>query len=317
MGNRRIIYLLEPFQFPAGGVATIYRHVEILNSHGMPAVVALSKRPSRDFYDTTAPLLIHGAKFKMEARTGDIFVIPEGFPDHVKALMGTPAKRLMFCQNQYNLPFSTNAQASVDEFNVHGIIASSEAVRNFFKNVYRIPDLPILPYAIDPVRFRPAARKERRVAFMPRKLPHEAAFIASVFKRRYPRHVRVPWIAIQNVSVSQAAAMMAESDVFLSLSHRESFGLPPLEAMACGCLVAGYHGDGGREYMNETNGWWAETGNWKAATEGLAAALDLLEAGGPELDLRRQEMISTVKRYSPARLESALIAFWKKELETQ
>jgi hypothetical protein len=253
---------------------------------------------------------------RAQARTGDIFVLPERFRYSLKVLLETPAKRLMFCQNQYLLPFSSNPQVDVGEFNVHGIIASSEAVRNFFKDVYRVPDLPLLPYAIDPARFKPAAHKKRQVAFMPRKLPEEAAFIANVFRRRYPRHAGVPWVAIDNISVSEAAAMMGESDVFLSLSHCESFGLPPLEAMACGCLVAGFHGDGGREYMSVANGWWAETGDWKAAAEGLAAALDLLESGGSALNLRLQAMASTVNRYSPERLESALIAFWAKELTT-
>src|SRR5690606_11273872 len=38
--------------------------------------------------------------------------------------------------------------------------------------------------------------------------------------------------------------------VFLSLSHREGLGLPPLEALACGCLVVGFTGYAGVEYFN-------------------------------------------------------------------
>ena len=37
--------------------------------------------------------------------------------------------------------------------------------------------------------------------------------------------------------------------VFLNFPIREGFPLPPLEAMACGCIVIGYSGRGGDEYL--------------------------------------------------------------------
>jgi hypothetical protein len=42
MNKRRIIFILEPFEFPAGGVAVIYDHVDILSLNGFNAFVALS-----------------------------------------------------------------------------------------------------------------------------------------------------------------------------------------------------------------------------------------------------------------------------------
>jgi glycosyltransferase involved in cell wall biosynthesis len=220
----------------------------------------------------------------------------------------------MYCQNQYYIQFPSMVGGGLEELGAHGIIGCSEAVRNFFKDVYGIPDVPILPCAVDPARFAPAKTKRRQIAFMPRKLPEDAAFIAATFTRRHPQFRNVPWVPIHGVSPREAARVMGESAAFLSLSHKESFGLPPLEAMACGCLVSGFHGDGGREYMNEANGWWADTGDWKACGDGLAAALQLLDQGGPELDARRRAMAETVERYSPAWLESALVAFWREEL---
>jgi hypothetical protein len=316
MGDRRIIFILEPFPFPSGGVATIYRHVEILARAGLAACVALPQKPKIDFYQTTAPLLIHGGSLQaLQVRSTDIFVIPEGFSNYAKALMQTPAKRLMFCQNQYYLPFTIDTGTGIAEFGVHGIMTSSIAVQKFFSDVYRISDLPVIPYAIDPKLF--AMRdKRRQIAFMPRKLPDDANFIAATFKRRHPRHAGVPWAQIDGLSQAEAARRLGESAVFLSLSDKESFGLPPLEAMACGCLVAGYHGDGGREYMTPQNGWWAETGDWKACADGLASALELLDEGGSALEERRRAATQTVERYSPSRLEAALLAFWRRELAT-
>ena len=68
--------------------------------------------------------------------------------------------------------------------------------------------------------------------------------------------------------------------------------------------------------MTNENGWWAETGDWKASVDGLAAALDLLQAGGDVLAFRRAAMAATVDRYSPARMRAALLAFWRKEIAT-
>ena len=212
----RIVYLLEATKAPYGGVATIYRHVEILNAHGFSAFVGLRTKPATDFYETMAPLLIHGGCLQVEP--GDVFVIPECWPHLNRALREAPAKRLMFCQNQYLLPFTADPRAGITEFDVHSVIVSSQAVQVFFCDVYGVKDLPLIPYAIDPPRFAPGRQKQRRIAFMPRKLPRDAAFIKSIFQRRHPRYADVPWLPIKNVTQREAAHLMGQSDCFLSLS---------------------------------------------------------------------------------------------------
>jgi hypothetical protein len=73
--------------------------------------------------------------------------------------------------------------AGIAEFGMHRVIASAEAVHDFFPDIYAIPDLPLLPCAVDPGRFRPAARKKRQIALMPRKLKADAPFIEAIFRR--------------------------------------------------------------------------------------------------------------------------------------
>jgi glycosyltransferase involved in cell wall biosynthesis len=314
MTDRRVIFISAPFDFPSGGVATIYRHAEILAERGISAFVALTEKPKVDFYGSRAPLLVHGGR--IPEQPGDVFVVPESFTKWVRAPASSLVKRIMFCQNQYYLSFTDNPHLGFAEFGVHGLIASSEAVRSFFGDVYGLTDIPLISYAIDTAVVFPAPVKRRQIAVMPRKLPQDAVLIQSVFRRRHVRYANVPWVAIDNLTHKESVAILAESEVFLSLSHQESFGLPPLEAMACGCLVAGYHGDGGREYMTTENGWWAETGDWSACADGLAAALDLLHSDGDALTAQRAAMAATVSRYSPARMESELLGFWRQELAT-
>lgn len=194
------------------------------------------------------------------------------------------------------------------------LIASSVAIQDHLRNRHGLSDVPLIPCAVDPIRFAPVKEKKRQIAFMPRKLPADAATIQVTFRRRYRRFADVPWVSIDQVSQAEAARVLNESSVFLSLSNRESLGLPPLEAMASGCLVAGYHGDGGREYISDLNGWWAETGDVEACAEGLAAALDMLDHDDQQLVARRAAMLQTVARYSPQRMQTAIVDFWHVEL---
>lgn len=291
--------------------ALLMHHVDDRNALALPAALD-NKRPSGCLAKPIAPLTVHGGALRTDP--GDIWVIPEGFSRYVDALRPAPVRKLMFCQNQYYVPFPVQPGPGAAELGVNGYIASSVEVQRFVADVYGLSDVPLIPCAVDPNRFAPAAQKKLQVACMPRKLADDAAFVQATFWRMHPRHANAPWVSIQGSTQQQAAAALGESAVFLSLSHKESFGLPPLEAMAAGCLVAGFHGDGGREYMNSASGWWAETGGWRACVQGLATALDLCRADAAASASVRQAMAETVARYSPARLEQALLRFWQEEL---
>lgn len=55
---------------------------------------------------------------------------------------------------------------------------------------------------------------------------------------------------LDNLSEIETAEILQSAKLFLSFGLREGFGLPPLEALACGCLVVGYDGLAGREYFH-------------------------------------------------------------------
>ena len=42
---------------------------------------------------------------------------------------------------------------------------------------------------------------------------------------------------------------MAEHRYFMEFSPCDGFGLTPLEAMACGCVTLGFHGNGSLDYL--------------------------------------------------------------------
>jgi len=80
------------------------------------------------------------------------------------------------------------------------------------------------------------------------------------------------------------ADILRSSRVFLSFSQREGFGLPPLEALACGCAVVGYHGFGGRALfvvgMHPASSRLARRFRWPALVFNPRAQFERLRAEG-------------------------------------
>jgi glycosyltransferase involved in cell wall biosynthesis len=84
------------------------------------------------------------------------------------------------------------------------------------------------------------------MSYLPRKLAGEARDVVELLRLRGALD---GWEveSISDVDEVAYAAVLRRSRVFLCFSHREGFGLPPLEAMASGCIVVGFDGVGGRE----------------------------------------------------------------------
>src|SRR6185503_8770502 len=104
--------------------------------------------------------------------------------------------------------------------------------------------------------FRPADVKQPMISYMPRKRASEAEVIQNLFQRFHPRHRQRDWRRLENTPEPAVARAFGDSDLFLSLSRMESVGMTPLEAMASGCICAGFTGVGGQEYATPDNGFW-------------------------------------------------------------
>jgi len=77
-----------------------------------------------------------------------------------------------------------------------------------------------------------------------------------------------------NVSDEVLAELYSSSDVFLHTSYAESFGLPPLEAMACGTPVVMTDNKGSRDYaVNGFNALISQPGDVKSLVDNLLKVL--------------------------------------------
>jgi hypothetical protein len=100
--------------------------------------------------------------------------------------------------------------------------------------------------AVDAQRFNPHQAKENLITYMPRKLGDHSSKVLFFLRHHLPAHWRVQ--AIDGLNEAGVAELLQRSKIFMSFSHFEGFGLPPLEAALCGNQVIGYTGQGAQEY---------------------------------------------------------------------
>jgi hypothetical protein len=234
---------------PSGGAARLYRYAEFLQRAGSTAAVVQGVRGYRPPWFASTASIVYPP---VALGPGDILVFPEFTSQNMlRAAPGIP--RVCLNQNQFLTYFDADPE---DEHPVTrcrdlvAVIATSAEVMRYLDyafpgtRIFRVRYAPLSYHYVEP------GPRPRQISWMPRKRERDAALILGALRNRGSL---AGWTLapIDGSSEKQAAAVMRQSAVFLSLSREEGFGLPPLEALACGCKVIGYHGIGGREFFEE------------------------------------------------------------------
>ena len=85
------------------------------------------------------------------------------------------------------------------------------------------------------------------------------------------------------------------------------FGTMPLEAMAMGTHVVGWTPLGGKEYMHQRNGFWAQNGDVFQLAELLGMAIERWLTGKMDTEAVTSEYEKTLERYAPEKEKESLI----------
>lgn len=143
------------------------------------------------------------------------------------------------------------------------------------------------------------------MASLHEQMPHVPQYIFGAAKRpaaiRDKNYRRLP-------SLNQIRSIYSRSLVWLLASASEGFPLPPLEAMACGCVVVATDCGGPRDYIRDgENGFLVRVGDIKQCVDRIKLVLC-------DIDLRQKlagEALSTAKKFSwensAVQLEKALL----------
>jgi hypothetical protein len=236
-------------------------------------------------------------------RKDDILVINPSFSN---ALLGCklPGKKLMYVQD-----FKT--YQVIDGF-CDSYVSVSNCVSQFLKLVYNL-DTPVIPAfirhdLIPPLR--PWLERPADSVLAVGKL-HFVEFLqvfATTMQRRHPGlalHVATT-APLPHAGVLQE---MMKYRYLVSLSACEGFGLQPLEAMACGCAVAGFSACGGKDYMRPgVNCEYADYPDFEGLADQLAgllkepdraagmAAQGIVDSKGYDLNTFEQRWIDFLSR---------------------
>lgn len=247
------VYVVSPStSSPSGGIMKLYELVDILNANHIESYIVHKDVKNRiDWYENSTPIIaIDSINIKKE----DIVVIPEVIIEGIFDFF-PENKKIIFCQNSFHaIKMFYGKPERLKDFYLHKnviqVIVVSDHDFDLFQWVF--PGIKLNKMIIgineDLFFFEPA--KKMQIAIMPRKLPSDFNFLTNLLKLKGDLtgfDVKI----IEDVSYIACSKILRESAIFLSLSYREGFGLPPAEAMACGCVVIGYHGQGGKEFFKE------------------------------------------------------------------
>lgn len=306
----RIVYLV-PAAGPTGGSKVAYRHVEALIGLGYDAVVRTPARPP-EWFRHAAPVEPATGRHA----PGDILVFPEDAAELMAASAASPQRKVVFCQNPYFAAAGLGRLGEGVRERYRNFMACSPGVAMWAARYLDHDVIGTVPAFADERLFAPGP-KTRTIAAMPRKRPLELRAIRHMFERIHPNAADWTWDIIEQRTEAETAQALAGAAVCLNLARLEGMSMATLEAMASGCLVAGFTGIGVREYATTMNGLWVGEDDCEAAALALSRACALAEEDGAAAHLMRHAARTTAAQWSHAACVEALDLFWREAMGVQ
>ncbi|NQT92626.1 MAG: glycosyltransferase family 4 protein [Lentisphaerae bacterium] len=307
-GENRLQYWLRCWrergrQRPSGGVKVMYQHCDVLNRNGYTAIpVHVGGVFSVDWFPHESQAMSEATALR-ECTPNDIVICPEVIP--AAATPFVAERKIAFVQG-WSLVDVGLGERSYEDYGFTGLLACSQFNREYMEARSSLP-CPVIRNGINLDLFHPPTTppEPRRVLYVARKNLADA--LATI--QALPQDVRSEITFVEHrgpSSEQEMADYYRSADIFLWTGYPEGFGLPPLEAMACGCAVIGFTGGGGNEFMkNGKTALTAPDGDVASLARQLACILqneqlrETVRAGGTAI----------AQQYTFARMESDILAF--------
>ena len=229
-------------------------HVRLLRSAGRSAwlwVPGPGEPPA--WFDPTVPVLV-GPTLDLEE--DDLLVLPE--VPVVPGFDPAPGARTVIFNQNHFYSYAAGApsawKAYPDWSRAPSVWTVSRESQDVLRALHPHLVVALIPNPVATELFTPRPTLTPSVAWFSRKRPLEAAVLHGLLSAD-ERMIGVGLRGIAEEPWQAVAETLGEATVFVALGHTEGFGLPIAEALAAGCLVAGYDGGGGRELFDAPGAW--------------------------------------------------------------
>ncbi len=256
----RTYFFIPPLNKVSGGLIVICQLAEILHQAGWEtALVVKEKDPVQKAIDVP---VIDWNDF--ELAKSDLWVVPEGWPSALLPGLQAGARNLVYVQNWAYLFSAMPEGLDWNRLNA-GFLSVSTPVAHFvhdqlgcYSEIVR-PGLNLELFKPDPQagnalllgRASERRLKKINVAWMPRKNKAIAIQAMQILEARGRTSLPINWVEIHDRKPDQVAALLQMCHIFMGTGFPEGFGLPPLEAMACGAIPVTCTGLGGWDYLRQ------------------------------------------------------------------
>jgi len=245
-----------------------------------------------------------GKASNIQLNAEDMVIIPEGAAGVMRQLANSPCKKVVLAQSWIYILNSLQPGQTWQSFGVTDVISISDGITEYINSV--MPGLNIKQYA---------QSINRDIFNVPEKLSDKAPMIAFSctrgeetrmktyniirnFQQWHPRNKFVRFIELSNLSREEYAERLKSCSLLLYTDDIAGFGTAPLEAMACGTHVVGWAPHGGKEYIKNDNGYWANNGDVFQLSELLGVAVDKLLNGELDNEDIQKSYESTLDSYT-------------------
>ncbi len=314
----RVLYVSPDAPEPRGGVDVLYDHVATLHENGLEAFIVHASPGFRYRFARRDVPVLDGSS-KLEIRKSDVLVVPEDHAAAIRRCRELSCRKVLFCQNHFHIFSGIAPGEKLRDFGFSAYLCTSEPIRQALHRWFDVGASVIRPY-IDALYFSDGSGKVDSpisVACMPRKGTNHLRLVQGLLAADgiVDRNL-LDWVAIDGMSKQEVAARLKKAHIYVSTSVSEGLGLPPLEAMAAGCLIVGFAGGGGLDYASPENGIWVEDENPWALAEALERTVTGIRDPDARagLDARRTAGLSTARRYNRGQFERDLMSFWAAHL---